>query len=83
MQLALEAFCKLHRYHGAKAKRLHAYVAERDPALGALVRDYYAGGMHPGQAQAIVDHVLAPVGGRLVEWESEKVPYPDEGGDTR
>ncbi len=29
------------------------------------------------------DHVLAPVGGRLVEWESEQVRYPDEGGDSR
>jgi len=83
VELAMKAFCKIHRHHGAKGKHIYGYVAERDPALGALLREYYTGGMNPRCGQAIVDHVLAPVGGRLVEWESEKVPYPDEGGDTR
>ncbi|MFZ5823790.1 MAG: nucleotidyltransferase domain-containing protein [Bacillota bacterium] len=83
VQQAMEAFCRLHQHHGAKHKRLHGYVAERDPLLGVMIRDYYARAMHPKTAQEIVNYVLAPVGGRLVEWESEKVPYPNEGGDTR
>lgn len=58
-------------------------MVERDPLLGVMLRDYYARGRHAKHAQEIVDYVLAPVGGRLVEWESEKVPYPKEGGDSR
>jgi len=80
VEQAMKAFCRLNRLHGAKAKRLFAYIAERDSLLGIMLRDYYSRGMHPKHAQEIVDYVLAPVGGRLVEWESEKVPYPKEGG---
>lgn len=75
-QMAMEAFCKIHQYHGAKQKRIAGYVAQRDPLLGVMLQDYYERGMHPRLAQGIVDHVLAPVGGRLVEWESERVPFP-------
>ncbi len=80
VQQAMTTFCKLNRLHGAKSKRIYLYVAERDSLLGVMLRDYYASGMHPKHAQEIVDYVLAPVGGRLVEWESEKVPYPKQGG---
>ncbi|MDB4895198.1 MAG: nucleotidyltransferase, partial [Firmicutes bacterium] len=72
---ALEVFCKLNRHWGDKAKRLADYVAQRDPVLGSLVNDYFARTMHPKQAYAIVDYVLASVGGRLRLWESAKVPY--------
>jgi hypothetical protein len=72
---ALEAFCKLHCLWGDKPKRLVAYVAEWDPALGVRVSNYFANGMQPQCAYEIVDDVLAPVGGRLRLWESEKVPY--------
>ncbi|MFZ5816217.1 MAG: hypothetical protein ACOY93_13115 [Bacillota bacterium] len=80
IQQAMEAFCKIHRHHGAKAKRLFAYVSERDKLLGIMLRDYYARGMHAKHAQEIVDYVLAPVGGRLIEWQSPKAPYPRQGG---
>lgn len=76
---AMEVFCKINRYWGDKPKRLFAYVKQRDPLLGEMVADYYARGMHPKHAYEIVDYVLAPVGGRLVEWESKKVAYPAEG----
>lgn len=82
VQMAMEVFCKLHRHHGAKPKRLFAYVAGRDSLLGVMLRDYYQRSMHPKLAQEIVDYVLAPVGGRLVEWESERVQYPKE-AETR
>lgn len=76
VEQAMEAFCKIHQHHGAKPKRLYAYVAERDSILGVMLSDYYQRGMHQKLAQEIVDYVLAPVGGRLVEWESERVEYP-------
>lgn len=34
-----------------------------------------SGGLDPAQAVQIVEHVLAPVGGRLQLWESKKVTY--------
>lgn len=80
VQQAMEAFCKVHQHHGHKHKRLYAYVTERDSLLGDMLRDYYERGMYPKLAQEIVDYVLAPVGGRLVEWESERVIYPKQGG---
>lgn len=83
VQKALEAFCKFHQHHGAKLKRISSYVAERDSLLGVMLRDYYARGMHAKHAQEMVDYVLAPMGGRLVEWESEKVPYLKESGDAQ
>ena len=72
---ALELWCKLNRHWGDKPKRLAAYVAERDPELGRLVTGYYAEGLEHDQALQIVEYVLAPVGGRLVTWESTKVKY--------
>jgi predicted nucleotidyltransferase len=82
VQEAMQAFCKIHRHHGAKPKRLYAYVAERDSLLGVMLRDYYERGMHPKLAQEIVDYVLASVGGRLVEWESERVEYPPKEAES-
>lgn len=73
---ALELWCKLNRHWGDKAKRMAAYVAERDPELGRLIAAYYAEGLATERALAIVEYVLAPVGGRLVTWESAKVKYP-------
>lgn len=75
MQQTLEVYCKLNRHWGTKPKRLCQYVRERDPLLGAMLDDYYGRGMYPRHAFEIVDYVLAPVGGRLKEWESEKVTY--------
>jgi predicted nucleotidyltransferase len=83
VQRAMETFCKIHRHHGAKHKRMADYVAERDSLLGVMLRDYYQRGMHPKVAQEIVDYVLAPVGGRLVEWETEPVEYPNKEADSR
>jgi hypothetical protein len=51
-------------------------VSHLDPLLGEMVKDYFAYGMHPKHAFEIVDYVLAPVGGRLQVWESDKVEYP-------
>lgn len=70
---AMEGFCKLNRHWGDKPKRLAAYIAERDPVLGEILAAYYGQGLSPAKAQQVVDYVLAPVGGRLTEWESEKV----------
>ena len=75
---AMEAYCKLNRFWGDKPKRLVAYLAERDAALGALLQEYYGDGMRPQSAYALVDYVLAPNGGRLLLWESEKVAYPNK-----
>lgn len=73
---AMEAFCKLNRHWGDKPKRQVRYIADRDPILGEMLQGYYSNGMQPQQAFAIVDYVLAPVGGRLLVWESKKVTYP-------
>lgn len=70
---AMEGFCKRNRLWGDKPKRLAAYIAECDPVLGEMLAAYYGQGLSPAKAQQIVDYVLAPVGGRLTEWESEKV----------
>ena len=72
---AVDGFCKLNRHWGDKAKRLVAYIADRDPILGRLLEAYYGQGLSPATAQEIVDYVLAPVGGRLTEWESDKVTH--------
>lgn len=70
---AMDAFCKLNRHWGDKPKRIAAYIADRDPVLGEIVEAYYCHGLPPAKAQEIVDFVLAPVGGRLIEWESDKI----------
>ncbi len=70
---------KLNRYWGTKPKRLAGYIRERAPHLGNLVAEYYTWGMPVSTALAIVNHVLAPAGGRLKLWETEKVNDP--GGD--
>ena len=72
---AVKAFFRLNRHWGDKAKRLVDYVAERDPILGEMLRDYYGRGQHPHHALEIVAYVLAPVGGPLKLWESSKVVY--------
>jgi predicted nucleotidyltransferase len=72
---ATDAYCKLNRHWGDKPKRLVAYIAERDEVLGEMLKDYYSQGLPATTAFAVVDYVLASVGGRLHEWESEKVTY--------
>jgi predicted nucleotidyltransferase len=72
---AMQAFCRLNRHWGDKPKRIVGYIAERDPLLGVMLRDYYTRGMHPQEAYEIVEYVLKPVGGPLRTWESQKVKY--------
>jgi predicted nucleotidyltransferase len=72
---AIKAFCRLNRYWGDKPKRLVGYVAERDPLLGEMLRDYYGRGQHPHHALEVAEYVLAPVGGPLKLWQSSKVKY--------
>jgi len=73
--MACQIYCTLHRLWATKPKRMVSYLREHDERLGSLVDSYYSTGMEPDQAIAVADYVLAPVGGRLVLWESQRVNY--------
>lgn len=75
---ALEGYCRIHRLWGEKPKRRLAYLERHDPELGRLARGFFELG-EPGLAQAVVDRVLAPVGGRLVSYEGERRPVGPSG----
>jgi predicted nucleotidyltransferase len=73
VSLSLDAYCELNRLWGDNPKRRLAYVERHDPELGRMVRAYFAGELAPHLAQAVVDRVLAPHGGRIGVWESPVV----------
>lgn len=70
---ALEAFCGLNRIWGEKPKRLVAYIGGIDSELASFVDRFYTAGMDPALAIAIADWVLAPFGGRIYTYESDRV----------
>jgi predicted nucleotidyltransferase len=68
--LSLDSYCELNRLWGDNPKRRLAYVERHNPELGRMVRAYFAGDLDRHLAQAIVDRVLAPHGGRTMTWDS-------------
>jgi predicted nucleotidyltransferase len=70
VSLSLDAYCEFNRLWGDNPKRRLAYVERHDPELGRMVRAFFAGDLDPHLAQAVVDRVLAPHGGRIGVWES-------------
>ncbi len=68
----LEAYCALHGVWPEKPKRLLAQFGALEPQLYAMAKRFYAGDQDPKLAVAMADYVLAPFGGRIFEYESEK-----------
>lgn len=77
--LALEAYCALHRIWPATGRRLVERVAADNPELGRRVRRFYETEMQPIEAVGMADAILAPFGGRLVEYHSGSPLLPIEG----
>jgi|GEM_PF-500113 len=71
---SLEAYCALHSRWSAKPARIREHVAGLDPALDSRVRDFYRSGLPPEGAIQIVDRVLAPFGGRVLEYQTDPNP---------
>lgn len=69
---ALEAYCELNRVWGDKPKRLVARVRELDSELAEMAADFYTRGLAPRLALAVADRVLAPFGGRIYQYESDR-----------
>jgi hypothetical protein len=75
LPLALEAYCGLHRLWPEKPGKLLARVADHDPGLGRrMIQFYQSDGLPAQQAITLVDCVLEPFGGRLLEYEGPRVP---------
>lgn len=73
LHLTLEACCQLANCFGDKPKRLLHHVARHDTQLQAMARDVLL--QHdPKVALAAAAHVLTPLGGRVLAWQSEKIP---------
>ena len=73
--LTLEGHCALNRRWADQPKHLIRRVAETDPDLADVAHRFYTQGMPPGLAVAIAGRVLAPFGGRLTVYETDRKPY--------
>ncbi|MBP2017519.1 hypothetical protein J2Z79_000902 [Symbiobacterium terraclitae] len=69
----LEAFCALNRAWADKPKRLLARIRQLDPELADMAAEFYRTS-NPAVAVRIADRVLAPFGGRIHTYESDRVP---------
>lgn len=69
---ALESYCALHGVWAEKPKRLLGQIAALEPQLHALASRYYCEGHDPAVAVAMADYVLAPFGGRIFVYESDR-----------
>ncbi|PTL78724.1 nucleotidyltransferase domain-containing protein [Vitiosangium sp. GDMCC 1.1324] len=76
LQTVILSFYQHHRiWMNNLATRLRL-IEERDPRLGKLLHDFYMGGQKPQQAIAAIEVMLEQLGGPLVDYVSEQVPWP-------
>lgn len=71
---SLEAYCALHAIWPAKPKRSIGYLQGHNHGLGERLTTFYQSGVPAAMAIQIADDVLAPFGGRILEYETDKVP---------
>lgn len=73
--LALEGYCALNRLWAEQPKHLIRHVGETDQELARIASTFYAQGMPTALAVAIGDRVLAPFGGRLEVYGTDRKQY--------
>lgn len=69
---ALEGYFALNRLWAGRPTGMIKRIAECDPELGALLHQFFSDEPDPGAAVTIADRVMAPFGGRIFEYESER-----------